>query len=893
MNREASAPLVSAPSEANIFELFAGHVLANPSAVAVIDEVGATTYVALADQANAVSAHLLGLGLVPEQPVAVFMQRRAGLLAVLLGIWKAGGAYVPFDPNDPVDRVRRMLRSSHCSLVLGDRRLLEALQNDGAQHALNEPAQRYVDFDTIPFTVAAEASTACAPGGSRLAYLLFTSGSTGEPKAVEVEHRHALALLQSACNLLNFGTQDRYLASSTIAFDASITELFLPLVTGASLLLRDRGILVDPRRMAREVREHGVTVLQTGPSVWSAILAEVPDFPRVRVVITHGEAVSPDLAHRLCAYGDEVWNLYGPTETTVWATGCRLSPERVSALSPVSAPIGRPLPHVRAYVVDDHGLPVADGMEGELWLGGPSVARGYRGNEALTHDRFVVFDEERVYRSGDIVVRDESGVLHYFGRNDDQMKVRGIRVEPGEVEAAILQDPRVTKAAATWYRTRSGTRSIVAAVVASPGVACKGQDLYEGLATRLPKPMIPTRFLFVPWLPMTTSGKIDRKAIRLNAEAAANASTEKAQDLPAARKINATEYAIAAIWKRVLAVDAVAPNDHFFSIGGDSLSAIQMMVEVEERFGLVLPMSLIFETPTLETFATFISRTTHREDEKVRRGFVYPVVPQGSGAPLFFSGADLSLARRNRWTVPCPLYAISNWASGSGFVQAKSLPTLAAAHLESIRRIQPRGPYRLGGYSFGGLIAWEMAHQLRKAGEIVELLFLLDPMAPERFGTAGLASRSIHPPTPPAPLRKRIRRRLRLIAKGPGVQGWWRWMSWMMPERMREMGGWFRYLLVHQYLRHPNAVMRMIFPRNRWRAFWFASRRMVKTYTACPYDGPVLAVFCQQRKRGAVWSSLLGPDARLKIFDAPHLALFDEPALSRWMDCLTEYLGSE
>lgn len=753
MNPKESATLDSAASETNIFELFARQVAANPSAPAVIDADGTMTYGALADQADAVSVHLRGLGLAPEQPVAVFMDRRARLLAVLLGIWKAGGAYVPFDPKDPVDRVRRMLLSSSCRLVLGDQSLLEALQNDGAQHSLNEPSLQYVDLDMISLPVDADAPTPCAPGGNRLAYLLFTSGSTGEPKAVEVEHRHALALLRSSCSLLNFGAQDRYLASSTIAFDASITKLFLPLVTGASLLLRDRDILLDPKRMARDVLEYGVTVVQTGPSVWAVILAEVPDFPRVRVVITHGEAVSPELASRLCTYGDEVWNLYGPTETTVWATGCRLSPDGISGQSTISAamsaPIGRPLPHVRAYVVDEEGLPVGDGIEGELWLGGSAVARGYRGNEALTHDRFVDFDGERVYRSGDIVVRDESGILHYFGRNDDQMKVRGIRVEPGEVETAILHDPRVAQAAATWYRTRNGTRSIVAAVVASPGVTCRGQDLYEGLATRLPKPMIPTRFLFVPWLPMTTSGKIDRKAIRLNAEAATNTKAEKAHDRPAVRKLNATEYAIATIWKRVLAVDAVAPNDHFFSIGGDSLSAIQMMVEVEGRFGLVLPMNLIFETPTLEAFATSINLTTRREDDKVRRGFVYPVVPQGSGAPLFFSGADLSLARRDRWTVPCPLYAIANWASGAGFVQAKSLPALAAAHLVSIRRIQPRGPYRLGGYSFGGLIAWEMAHQLRKAGEIVELLFLLDPMVPERFETAGLASRSIHPPTPP------------------------------------------------------------------------------------------------------------------------------------------------
>ena len=904
MNLEETQPLDSASSEVNIFELFARHAAANPSAVAVIDAAGAVTYGTLAEQADTVSAHLLKLGLVPEQPVAVLMLRRARLLAVLLGIWKAGGAYVPFDPNDPPARVRGMLRSSGCRLVLSERRLLEALQSADAAPSPDEPVLQYVDLDSIAWparaddatmaatTAATLAATPCAPGGSRLAYLLFTSGSTGEPKAVEVEHRHTLALLRSARSLLNFNAQDRYLASSTIAFDASITELFLPLVTGASLLLRDRGILLDPKRMAHDVRAHGVTVVQTGPSVWAVILKEAPDFPRVRVLITHGEAVSPELARRLCAYGIEAWNLYGPTETTVWATGWRMSAEGDPALSSMSAPIGRPLPHIRAFVVDEQGNPAGDGVEGELLLGGPSVARGYRGNDALTHARFVNIGGERVYRSGDIVVRDERGVLHYFGRNDDQMKVRGIRVEPGEVEAAILQDPAVMQAAATWYTTRSNTRSIVAAVVANPGAGRSAQYLHEGLATRLPRSMIPTRFLFMPGLPMTTSGKVDRKAIRAAAQAATKPEAAKPPGLPGARRLSPTELAIANIWKRVLGLESVTPHDHFFSIGGDSLSAIHMMVQVEARFGLVLPVRQIFETPSLEAFAAAIYQTSHQAEDKLRRGFVFPLVPDGNGPPLFFCEADLSLARRHRWTVPVPLYAIANWAAGSGFVQAASLPALAAAHLQGIRRVQPQGPYRLGGYSLGGLVAWEIAQQLRDAGEFVELLFLLDPMAPARIETAGLHSHPVHPPALPVALRKRIKRRWRRIAEGPGAQGWSRWMSWMLPDGVREVTGWVRYMLVHQYLRHPNAALRMMFPRNRWKAFWFAARRMVKSYTARPYDGPVLAVFCQQGKRGSVWSTLLEADADVEILDAPHLALFEEPNLNRWMDLLTEYVGN-
>ncbi|MEQ1756873.1 MAG: amino acid adenylation domain-containing protein [Vicinamibacterales bacterium] len=874
----------------HIVACFAERVAEAPGAVAVVDEDGATSYAALAARADAVARHLLSEGLVAGQPVGVWMRRRAELVAVLLGVMKAGGAYVPCDPEDPPDRVRRMLDSCGSALVVGDPALLEALQAECVTAAGTSP--RGLDPDTIPALPVGVAPVLCAEGGSRLAYLLFTSGSTGDPKAVEVEHRQVLALLRSACELLGFGPRDRYLAASTIAFDASITELFLPLVTGASLLLRDRGILLEPRRLAQEVRDCGVTVVQTGPSVWSVILAEVPDFPRVRVAITHGEAVSPELARRLCTYGEEVWNLYGPTETTVWATGFRLSPDAGATLSPMSAPIGRPLAHVRAHVVDEHGKAVPDGTEGELWLGGPSVARGYRDNDALTRERFVEFGGERVYRSGDVVVRDVHGVLHYFGRNDDQMKVRGIRVEPSEVEAAILRDSRVAHAAATWFPTPGGTRAIVAAVVLRPGVTCRAKDLHENLATRLPAPMIPARFVFLTDLPLTTSGKVDRKAIRQRAsasggEATPGLSNEGTQQQPPSRILTGTERVVSGVWRRLLGVESVEADDHFFTVGGDSLTAVQMMVELEGRFGLVLPVHLAFEAPTLETLSARIDAQLELSDDEIINDFVYPLVPSGSGPPMFFSGVDLSLARRGLWTVPCPLFAITNWAKGSGFVRMKSIEGVAASHLARVRGVQPHGPYRFGGYSLGGLIALEMAHQVRAAGEEVELLFLLDPMAPLAVVTPG-AERA--PALTRPSLAFRVARRVSRVAKGPGAAGWPRWFGLMAPVHLSEIVGWYRYLAVHYYLRHPNPVWRALFPANRWRAFWVAARRMVWWYSARPYDGRVLAVFCEQGERGQVWESLLGKEATRLSLDAPHLELFQEPAIGQWMKWLSEFV---
>lgn len=893
----------------NVFESFRRQARARPDAVAVVDARGETTYRELDARAGAVARELLAIGLAPQAPVGVLMERRADLLAILLGVLAAGGAYVPFDPKDPPDRIRRMLASCGAGVVVCDPSLEPGLRAAFADAGDAPP--RTLDPAAIPDPAPGRdpAPLPVAPGGARLAYLLFTSGSTGEPKAVEVEHRNVQALLDSARELLDFRPSDRVLAASTIAFDASITELFLPLVNGASLLMRERAILLDPRRLARDVRAFGVTIVQTGPSVWQVVLADVPDFPRVRVAITHGEAVTPELARRIAALADAAWNLYGPTETTVWATGARLRADDAPGLSAACAPIGVPLAHVRAVVVDDTGRPVPDGVEGELCLGGPGVARGYRANDALTRERFVELDGERVYRSGDVVVRDGAGVLHYFGRNDDQIKVRGVRVEPGEIEAAILRDARVAQAAATWFATPGGTRAVVAAVVLRPGAACRPQDLLEPLKRHLPSTTIPARFLFVPWLPTTASGKVDRKTLRAAAEqqaaeppAAAPPATGAAHahahapGTPSpgsgAHEPNYFERGLAQIWCRMLGVDAVAPDDHFFAIGGDSLTAVQMMVEIESRFDVVLPVHAAFEAPTLEALAARIEQARRRADDAFGASLVFPLVPEGDGPPVFFVEVDLALARPGKWTVPAPLYAITLWARKRGIVRARSLESLAATYVRELRRVRPRGPYRLAGYSLGGLVAFEMAQQLRDAGETVESLLLLDATPP--VGVVGDASAS----AVPAPRRDRLARRILLhlgqLARGPGGRRWRPWLaSMLLTHRLPQARGWLHFAAVDFHLRFPNAVTRRLFPDERWRAFRFAMQPVVDAYRARPYDGPAIAVFSHQTPMRDTWSAVLARGHQRFGVDVHHFGLFDEPVLGQWQAWLTEQLSPD
>jgi enterobactin synthetase component F len=893
MNVANNQPLASVTRQENVFELFEQCATATPEAIAALDEHGATSYRALSKRADSICRFLLAQGLRPEQPVGVLMQRGTELLAALLGIWKAGGAYVPFDNHDPADRVLRLLSLCDCTMVLGDQASLGKLQAGQPRAATTDISiSGHFDTGTILDQPAETEPCLSAPGGGQLAYIMFTSGSTGDPKAVEVEHRNVIALLQSAQNLLRFESEDRYLASSTITFDASITELFLPLVTGASLLIRDRSVLLEPQHLADAIREFSVSVVQAAPAVWSVILAEIADFPRLRVAITHGEAVEPELARQLHKYSDAVWNLYGPTETTVWATGHSLSTDLEATLSGNSVPIGEPLEGVKVYVVDDQCRLVEDGVEGELLIGGASVARGYRNSTALTSTSFIDLHGERVYRTGDMVVRDVSGVLHFRGRNDDQMEIRGMRVEPNEVETAILCDPGVAQTVVGWYTTPTGTKAIVAAVVIHAGSSCSTQKLHLDLSIRLPRHMIPAQYLFLSKLPTTLSGKVDRMALQEAAMSPGHNSPANTQAKLHHRPLSRTEQAVAKIWKRVLRVDTIAPDDHFFSIGGDSLSSVQMMLELEELFELQLPVHLAFDAPTLESLSTRIERQQDRADDEMSQGFVFHLAGNGSQTPVFFSSVHLSLARHDLWQVNCPLYAIANWAKGSGFIQAESLEALTTQHLLSVRRIQPKGPYRIAGFSLGGLIALEMAHQLRAVGEKVEMLFLLDPTAPRKIVKPGKDVISTSVKRPDLTIGTRINLRLREIAQGPKQRGWIKWLTLflpvMLPIRDYRIIDWVHYHLVNQHLRHPTRISGLLFPKDRWKAFVFAAERMVDGYVAKPYEGRSLLVFAHDKGRDEMWRMMLGDGAEIHMLESRHNQLFDDPARTHWMNWLDQ-----
>ena len=756
------------PLDRNLYELFEAQAAATPDALAVIESAASSTsYRALDERARRIARELSERGIEAEQPIGVLMARTSDLVAVLLAVLRSGGAYVPIDLDDPPLRQQRILRQAGCRIVIVDRSLTASLRS-----SLSESGVACIDVDALRESgVAAESR--CAPGGSRLAYILFTSGSTGEPKGVEVEHRSVENLLLASRNLLGFAASDCTLAASTIGFDISVVEIFLPLITGGRLLLRDRKCWLDPAALADDIRMFGVTVVQCGPSTWSVLVSEAADFPRLRVVISTAEAIGVDLARRLVDLGDDAWNLYGPTETTVWSTAFRMTHDTLGHLqhSDLSVSIGHPLLNTSLCIIDSQGTPVAVGERGELCIGGLGVARGYRGSPELTEQKFLRLGSppQRFYRTGDVAAWSADGELLYFGRLDDQMKIRGHRVDPGEVESSILMHPTVRKAAATWFETATGGRSIIAAIVLSDGATTSERELYGWLETRLPSAMIPSRFVFCLDLPATPSGKVDRVAIRrLAAEPLAPQGAMS-------RPLSSTEEALAVIWRRVLEVPSIAPESHFFTIGGDSLAAVRVLTQVEVDLGVDLPVQALFEAPTLRAFAARVDRA-HRRSRAVEawqalksrlRGFLRrPAAPsepslQGESAILAqlriyvapwrgrrLSHDSLVVTLNERGTraglfwclqgqrefeqlaahlgADIPIHGMRSGHLVLDYDRADDVAALAQTYADEIEAVQPSGPLHLGGNCQGGIVMHAVAQRLRQRDREVRLLILME-----------------------------------------------------------------------------------------------------------------------------------------------------------------------
>ena len=543
------------------------------------------TYEELDCRTNQIAHYLRKRGAKPEIRIGVLLERDIRMITVLLGIGKSGAAYVPLTPAYPRERIRRMLANAGVTMVItelkyrdyfGDSETVVCLDDDDEDRKVSRESASGGFTPVDPLS---------------LAYVIYTSGSTGEPKGVQISHRNVVNFLTSMMESPGFSDQDVFLNQTTISFDISVLELFLPFMVGAQSVVISRKVASNPALLRQYIHRHKVTVVQGTPSTWQMLIQDGwPGEPGVRA-LCGGEALAPELARQICARTDSLWNMYGPTETTVWSSTCRLR----SGQPPIL--IGRPIANAQIYILDRCQQPVPLGVTGEICIGGDGVARGYLGQPDLTSEKFIpdAFGQAsggRIYRTGDLGRYMEDGSIECLGRVDQQVKIRGYRIELGEIEAVIKEHSGV-RDAVVIARDQAHTRQLVGYLVMKAGIQ-SADDLRRFLAGRLPEYMVPSIYVELDNLPLSSNGKVDRKALPASAPA------------PRVRHVapgTVVEEILAWIWGDILGVEPVGVTDNFFELGGHSLLATQIVTRLRLAFQQEYSLDLLFDNPSIRALA--------------------------------------------------------------------------------------------------------------------------------------------------------------------------------------------------------------------------------------------------------------------------------------------------
>ena len=701
------------PRHSSIHELFEAQVARTPEAEAVVFDDVRLTYSELNRRANQIAHRLRSLGVRPEVPVGIMMNRSAEMVAALLGILKAGGAYVPLDPQYPQERLSFMLEDSTASVLLTQTHLSSQVPKTSARViCLDEDGEAGSEVNLGSHAV---------PGN--LAYIIYTSGSTGRPKGVALEHRSAVAFFHWVHETFTPAELAGVLGSTSICFDLSVFEIFAPLTCGGKVIIADNALQLPALKAAGEV-----TLLNTVPSAMTELLRidGIPD--SVHTVNLAGEPLKLSLAQQTYqrARIDRLFNLYGPSEDTTYSTWSLLEQDISTAPS-----IGRPVANTQAYILDGVGQPVPIGVPGELYLAGDGLARGYFNRPELTAERFVPneFSAEpgsRLYRTGDLARYLPDGRIDFLGRVDHQVKVRGFRIELGEIESVLSSHPDVRQCIVTARTNEDGVR-LVAYVVSEIDEQQVNGQLRQHLLHQLPDYMVPSDFVFLDALPLTPNGKVNRQALP-----APGRSAMRRNAFVAPR--DTLELKLAHLWEEAFKTQPIGVTDDFFELGGHSLVAVRLFALIEARLGKRIPLTTLFKGATVEQLANLL----RRNDEPEHWSPLVEIQKGDSRRPLFLihpvGGSVLSyLDLARHLGAEQPIYGLYARGLDAGQQPHTQIEDMAAEYLEAIRGVQPHGPYLLGGWSMGGVIAFEMAHQLQAQNEEVSLLALIDTAAPSTW----------------------------------------------------------------------------------------------------------------------------------------------------------------
>ncbi len=702
-----------------IHELFEARAQEQPQEIAVEVDGQALSYRSLEDRANRIANAIRARGIGAHEYVGICLSRGLDLVVALIGVEKSGAAYVPLDPEYPKERLDYMLSEARAGLVVTEERYRhlfdgEILVVDGEGEA--EIARA---FSHRPDTIS-DPNKPC--------YAIFTSGSTGTPKGVVLSHRAVINTLEWVNRTFEVARGDRLLFVTSPCFDLSVYDVFGALGAGATVVIATEDKLADPERLAAYLVDAKITIWDSAPA---ALQRLAPFFPMdqegsLRLCMLSGDWIPLSLpdAVRGAFPGAEVKSLGGATEAAIWSNWFPVGAidQRWSSI-----PYGRPIQNARYHVLDRRMKPVPVGVAGELYIGGVCLAEGYLNRDDLTRDRFI--DDpfragQRLYRTGDLARYFEDGNLEFLGRTDFQVKIRGFRIEMGEVEAVVAAIPGVRVAVCMAYSDASNQKSLAAYVVPKDGVELDEASVKAAVAEKLPSFMVPTRVLFLDVLPTSKNGKLDRRALP-NPQSAA---CSEHQTPPS----GALEEELVRMWCSLLQIESLGTTDNFFALGGHSLLAVMLLSRIKERFGADVPLAELLANPTVASLSQVVQRATGVESSSKHLQSFHA---EGSLAPLVLIPGVVGTAFTYR-SLPHflgpeqPIHVVDLLGMGKEMETPDTVEEIAATYEPEISALSSEEPIVLGGFSFGALVAFELAHRLRLRGRHVPLLICFDGFAP-------------------------------------------------------------------------------------------------------------------------------------------------------------------
>jgi len=668
------------------------------------------TYKNLNESANKLAKLLIDSNVKIGDIVGLAVDRSLEMVISLLAILKSGAAYLPLDPEYPKERIEFMLKDSSVKILLTSKKYQAHFRSIATEVLIEDTREKLDGYDIKEPEIEVN--------GDDLAYVLYTSGSTGKPKGVMIKHYNLVNFLLSMQKEPGINVNDKILAITTISFDIAALELYLPLICGAQIMLTDAETAKDGRLLLDIIKREHISIMQATPYTWRMILEAGWDKFLPVKIICGGEALHKDLVNKLIWRCSALWNQYGPTETTIYSTQ-----KLIKSADDIT--IGKPIDNTQVYILDECLTNMADGVIGEIFIAGDGVAKGYLNNPELTAERFI--DDpfsgrpnDKMYRTGDLGRFNEGGEIQCLGRIDQQVKVRGYRIEPEEIEYTLLKQANIKEAVVIVRDDIPGEPRLVAYLVLAAaengGGRLQKHSVQQALMDTLPEYMVPDDFVLMSSIPITPNGKIDRKSLpkpEINL-------IDRSSEYLAPR--SDVERLVTRIWEELMGLEKISIVDNFFALGGRSLIAIQIMARIEHVTGKRLPLATLFKHSTIEKLSVILNI----DDDLMRWDSLVAIKPGGSKTPMYIiHGEGLNVLYFNTLAINMdkeqPVYGLQ--AKGlEGDEPLDVMEEIATNYVNEIIAQNPSGPYLLAGYSFGGYIAIEMRKQMVAKGKEVKLI---------------------------------------------------------------------------------------------------------------------------------------------------------------------------